>query len=111
MADESKETTSGRSAARSPNESLAQGLDRIRETTKWLITTFAALGAILIAGTQLSAIGELDLARGDFWVALVGGLGALIGIWLAIWHASNVLIGGVIGLSDLDATDMSPSFS
>jgi hypothetical protein len=29
--------------------------DRIRETAKWLITTFAAVGGVLVAGSQLSS--------------------------------------------------------
>ena len=33
--------------------------DRIRETAKWLTVSLATLGAVLIAGSQLSDIGKL----------------------------------------------------
>jgi hypothetical protein len=72
--------------------------DRIRETTKWLIGTYAAVGAALIAGSQLSNIGRLPLcihAAGDcarLWVAIAGIIVSLFGVVFAIHAGVRVLV-------------------
>lgn len=72
--------------------------EKIREAAKWLIASFAAVGAALIAGSQLSSIGRLplcvdwsmDCAR--LWVALLGTVASLVGVVLAIWIGVTLLV-------------------
>jgi hypothetical protein len=65
--------------------------DRIRETAKWLTISLATLGGVLIAGSQLSNIGNLQPSSSRFAVAVVGGgiaaAAAVTILALAIWVA------------------------
>jgi hypothetical protein len=73
--------------------SLAQAADRIRESAKWLIASFAAVGGILVAGLQLTGIGKLTNEPPDHrlgW-ALAGLCAAISGIVIAIAAASSVV--------------------
>jgi hypothetical protein len=76
--------------------------DRIRETTKWIIASFAAVGAALVAGTQVSGIGELHPWGPRMWLAALGGALALLGIAVAIWKGSTVLVAGAVALNELE---------
>ena len=78
-------------------------VDRMRATAQWLITLFGALGAVLIAGTQLSSIGKLELPADWLYLALalVGGVVALAAIARIIWAATNVLTAGEVTLTEL----------
>src|SRR5438045_1301111 len=71
-------------------------IDRIRDTAKWLTVSLAALGAVLVAGTQLSNLGALDVGSMRFWAAISGAVVAVIGtaviLWLAIWIATTPLM-------------------
>jgi len=52
--------------------------DRIRGAAKWLIASSAAVGAALIAGSQLSSVGKLEIglpttvASARLWIAAAG---------------------------------------
>jgi len=67
--------------------------DRIRETAKWLTVSLAALGGILIAGTQFSSIGSLMPGSPRFTQAAWGGGLAAAGTILilagAVWTATT----------------------
>ena len=67
--------------------------DRIRETAKWLTVSLAALGGVLIAGSQLSDIGGLQPSSSRFIVALCGGgiaaVAAVTILAFAIWVATT----------------------
>jgi hypothetical protein len=81
---------------------LTKAADRLRETTKWLIAAFAAIGGVLIAGSQLSSIGSL--APGDwlrFVIAAAGLLLALAGVAFAIDAAVGVFAAGSVSLGGL----------
>jgi hypothetical protein len=71
--------------------------DRIRETAKWLTVSLAALGGVLLAGSQLSDIGSLELWSDRFNAALLGAalaaIGTLLIIWLAMWTAAAPAVG------------------
>jgi hypothetical protein len=73
---------------------LPNASDRIREALKWLITTFAAIGAVLVAGSQLSSLGTLDTGSGRFVAAAVGIVLGFIGIAIAIWRTAVILVDG-----------------
>lgn len=70
---------------------------QIRETAKWLTVSLAALGAVLVAGSQLSDLGSLKPWGGRFWWALSGagvaaaGTGAILA--LSIWVATTPHLG------------------
>lgn len=78
---------------------LAGSAERIRTTAKWLVGTFGAIGGALVAGLQISDIGELNGA--DRVIAVVGVLVALAAVILIITLASVVLSRGRVALSDL----------
>ena len=72
---------------------------QIREVVKWLIGAFAAVGVALAAGSQLSEIGHIDDLR--LVVAFLGVFLVLVGIVVAIFCATRVLIPQAISLKEL----------
>ncbi len=76
-------------------------MQRIRDAAKWLIGASAAVGAALIAGSQLSSIGLLPFGW-RLGLALVGVVVALLGVVVAIWLASQVLLPVGVTLGDLN---------
>jgi hypothetical protein len=62
----------------------------IRSSTKWLLTAFAAVGAVLIAGTQLSSLGDAVNPLYLF-VASLGLVAGLAGVAWALWLAIAIL--------------------
>lgn len=83
-----------------------QGL-QIREAAKWLIGSFAAVGAALIAGSQLSSIGKLPVCTPNsvecarLWIAGGGAVGALMGVMWAVWTGVQLLAPRRLQVSDL----------
>jgi hypothetical protein len=72
---------------------VQSAIDRYRDLAKYLVTVFAAIGGLLVAGTQLSTIGSLQWPE-NLGRIVVGGVGFLIAILAAaviIWKALNVL--------------------
>lgn len=61
---------------------------RYRQLASWIITIFAAVGALLIAGSQLSSLGSLALD--SFW-HVMRLIGAVAGVGLALWAAFKVI--------------------
>ncbi len=78
-------------ATGSPADPLTAGVDRIRDVAKWLIGAFAAVAAIMVAGSQLSSIGTLEVGW-RLLVAVIGGVAALSGAAWAIWLLTDVLL-------------------
>jgi hypothetical protein len=72
---------------------VAAANQRVRDTAKWILTSFAAVGAILVGGLQLSSIGKLTAETPDarIWATLIGIFAATIGVALAIGFMSSVL--------------------
>jgi len=73
------------------SDSFSDGAKAIRDTIKWLIASLGAVGAALIAGSQLSGIGKLPAHSGRLWVAIAGIVIGLAGVGLAIFSAIGVL--------------------
>ena len=72
-----------------PASPLAAAAERIRDSAKWLLGSFAAVGAILVAGLQLTGLGELEDGRLR-WA--LGGLAvAVVGVVIAIGAAGAVV--------------------
>jgi hypothetical protein len=63
----------------------------MQDTTKWLLTAAAALGAVLLAGLQFSDLGRLRPWGVAFTTALVGSGLALLGVGVILWRASRLL--------------------
>jgi hypothetical protein len=84
---------------RSQTDSLEEGRNRLRETIKWLIASFGAIGASLAIGSQISHVGTLSDSR--LALALLGVVMAFAGILLAIWVAVKVMTGSYVSLGDL----------
>jgi hypothetical protein len=86
---------------------LAAANQRIRDTAKWLVASAAAIGAALIAGSQLSSIGRLELgwpaseATARLWVATAGALVGLTAVVFAITAALRVLLPVQVLITDL----------
>lgn len=84
-----------------------QANGRIRDAAKWLVASSAAVGAALIAGSQLSSIGRLPLGwpdsveTGRLWIAVSGAVVALSGVVYAIWSAVRILIPAQVPVGDL----------
>ena len=87
-------------------------VNHMRETAKWIITLFGGLGAVLIAGTQLSSIGKLTVNNDPLRIAaaIVGGAIALFAIGRIIWSATKVMASGEVTLAELERVEKaSPS--
>lgn len=76
-----------------PYAEITAANKHLRETAKWILTSFAAVGAILVAGLQLSSLGKLTSETPDARIvaALAGVAFAAIGVVLAIGFMSSVL--------------------
>lgn len=95
MSDEKKKPESGRDLK--PGESpqvavLGDQVSRIRTTATWLVTTFGALGAALIASLQLAGLGRTEGINLLF--ALIGFAIAIAGASVIIWKMGWVLASG-----------------
>jgi hypothetical protein len=80
-------------------DQVSRGVDRIRETAKWLVAGFGALGGALITSLQLSDLGQVT---GDNrWLAIIGfGLG-ISGVLVALLAAASVLVAVRISLTEI----------
>jgi len=81
--------------------SVRKGIDQLRETAKWIIGIFGSLGAVLVAGTQLSGIGTLDTADERFTPAVVAAAAGLICTGIIIWSATRILVSRQVSLVEL----------
>jgi hypothetical protein len=88
---------------------LERANQRIRDAAKWLLASSAAVGAALIAGSQLSSIGKLELAwptsvaTARLWVAIVGAMVGLAAVVFALWTAVGIMLPRQILVADIDA--------
>lgn len=87
--------------APSSSGGLDGAADRIRETAKWLTLGLAAIGGVLVAGTQLSDIGQLEQFSPRFWVAAVGGALAIAGCATVLWQTVSIATSQVVTLHSL----------
>ncbi len=73
--------------------SLAAGRDLIRSAAKWFITGLGAIGAVLVAGSQVSSLGALGPGTWRLWIAAVGVALGLAAVLVAMWSVVDVLAG------------------
>jgi hypothetical protein len=75
------------------------GIARYRQLATWVITVFAAVGALLVAGSQLTTLGELDLGDGDEAIRLIA---AVLALAVALFAAFRVIGEALEVLSPVD---------
>lgn len=90
---------------------FSSSMNRIREAGKWLIAAAAAVGAAMIAGSQLSNIGSLAFCVPSMWswtlgclrlpVAVLGAAAALAAVAYILWQAVQLLLPVGVTLDDL----------
>ncbi|MDG4821535.1 pentapeptide repeat-containing protein [Asanoa sp. WMMD1127] len=90
-----------------PVDPFDQANQRVRDAAKWLIASAAAVGATLIAGSQLSNIGLLpfgwptSVANARLWLAVLGAVLGLAAVVFAIWSAVRILLPRYVLIGDL----------
>lgn len=84
-------------------DGVRAGIERYRELAKYLVTIFAGVGGLLVAGTQLSAIGDLSWEESRERI-LVAAAGFTLAIMAVAWIASHVL--AVLKPFDLSLNDV-----
>jgi hypothetical protein len=81
---------------------LSQAADRLRESAKWTLVAFAAVGVVLAGGLQLADIGELTWDDpGRLLVAAAGLCLAIAGIAVAVSAASRVVSSSSVNMGTL----------
>lgn len=75
-------------------------MERIRDASKWLIGASAAVGAVLIAGSQLSSIGQLPIGW-RLGGAVLGVILSLSAVVYAVWAAVQLLLPVGVTLDEL----------
>lgn len=84
-------------------DQYSEAIAELRSAAKWLIASFGAVGAALIAGVQLSQLSHVH--HEHLWEAVGAIIVALAGVALAIYSASNVLIPGAATISLVAKSD------
>jgi hypothetical protein len=56
-------------------ETYCKAIDHLRNTSKWILSVFATVAGVLVAGLQLSNLGKIEshyltIAAGAFFVAV-----------------------------------------
>jgi hypothetical protein len=94
--------------AADPMQGLPSPLDAVddmRSTAKWTIAAVAAVGAALLGGAPLAAVGKVH-GLGSAIEAFAGLALGLAGVGWAIWHTIDALIPPVTTLATLDTPQL-----
>jgi hypothetical protein len=93
-------------AATSVQAGLAAAAERMRTSTKWLIASFGAAAAVVVAGIGLSDLGRLsgDTPGYRLAIAVGGALAAIIGVLGALATAMALAAASAVTIDDLTAT-------
>ncbi len=65
-------------------------ISNLRDTTKWIVSSSAALAALIVGGNSLSGIGALGFG-GRLWLAIGSSLLSILLIGALLWQAVEVL--------------------
>jgi hypothetical protein len=90
-------TPDARPGLPSPLETVAD----MRATAKWILAAAATVGAALLGGAPLAAVGKVH-GVGDAALAYAGLAVALTGVGWAIWHTADALIPPLTTPNSLD---------
>lgn len=92
--------------AAGPAASYAAATETLRTTARWLLTAFAGVGGLLVAGLQLTGLGALsDRQLARLVVALLAIVVSLGGVGFMIWRTSQVLTDEWMSLAQLQVED------
>ncbi|MEU7871866.1 hypothetical protein [Dactylosporangium sp. NPDC049140] len=80
---------------------LSGAADRLRESAKWVTVSLAAVGGVLVAGLQLSDLGQLEVGSDRFVLAIAGGAVAFAGAVIVLYATSSVLTGSSVSLNSV----------
>jgi len=83
------------------DDALKPAGDLIRAAARWLIGALGAIGALLVAGSQLSSIGSLQGSESRLRLAVIGLALALTAILLAIWRMASLLLPHQVTIDEL----------
>jgi hypothetical protein len=72
---------------------LAAARELVRSAAKWFIAGLGAIGAVLVAGSQLSSVGALSPGSARLYLAIAGVIIGLLAILWAMWRVVDVLAG------------------
>jgi hypothetical protein len=78
----------------------------MRSTARWTVAAAAGVGALLLGGAPLTAIGKISGA-GPAVLAYAGLVVALGGVGWAVWRTGEALMPRIATLADLDDPDLS----
>jgi hypothetical protein len=84
-----------------PAEHYDKAVTNYRETAKWILSVFAAIAGVLLAGLQLSNLGKADAPY--LTIAAIAAAFALGAVGAIIWLATTVLASGVVTETSLRA--------
>lgn len=86
---------------RAGSSDLSESRELVRGAAKWFIAGLGAIGAVLVAGSQLSSVGALDADSPRFVVAISGVSIGLLAIMWAMWRVVDVLSPGRWSFEDV----------
>jgi hypothetical protein len=94
----------------SSSADLSASRELVRSAARWFIAGLGAIGAVLVAGSQLSSVGALSPDTLRFWLAIAGVALGLVAILWAMWRVVDVLSPAQWAFEDLvDAWDAAPA--
>jgi hypothetical protein len=82
-----------------------QATEGIRAAARWLLTAFAAIGGVLVAGVPLTDVGRVGIWSLRFWVVIAAIVVALAAIGWMIRAVSRVFTAEYVSFGDLRQAD------
>ena len=82
-----------------------QATESIRAAARWLMTAFAAVGGVLVAGVPLSDLGRLEVRSARFVLAVSAVAVALVAIGYMIRTVARVFTARYVSFGELAAAD------
>jgi len=78
---------------------FAGAIERVRETAKWIIAGFGAIGLAIAGESVLSNVGEASGVR--LAIAIIAAATGLGAVALAIWKTADVLLPSQVSVQDI----------
>ncbi|MHA7209590.1 hypothetical protein [Arthrobacter sp. MDT1-65] len=86
-----------------PQQATLPAEDQIRETAKWLTVSLAAIGAVVVSGTQFSNIGAVQADSDRFHHILWAAGLVTVGVGIILYHAVRTATSEPINLAEVEA--------
>jgi hypothetical protein len=85
-----------------PAGMYSEATEQVRDAAKWILASFAAVGAVFAAGLQLGDIGAVSYIIPSRLIATLAGLIFTVsGIVVAVWAVGDVILRRTVTLGDL----------